>query len=160
MPHRLPADRRATSAVVAVVLLALVTVLAAAAVGAATMTNVPEEPAPMADFRLEVEAATDRIAIRHVSGDVLNVTDLQIRVHVAGEPLARQPPVPFFASRGFRSGPTGPFNPAGGTTWRAGERGTLRLASTNSPGIDSGDRVSVLVLSDRGTVASLRATAR
>jgi flagellin-like protein len=147
------------SPVLGVVLLVLVTVTAAAAVGA-TFASTPAEPTPMTELRLTVDADDDRLALRHVTGDALNVSNLRLRIHVDGEPLAHQPPVPFFAATGFRSGPTGPFNPAGGTSWRAGQRGTLRLASTNSPDIDPGDHVRVQVLADHGTVASLQATAR
>lgn len=149
---------RATSPVVGVVVLALLAVLGVAAVGAA-MPAEPAEPVPVADLELDVDAATDRLTIRHAGGDTLDAANLRLRVRVAGDSLARQPPVPFFAARGFVSGPTGPFNHAGGTTWRAGQRGTVRIASTNRPRPDPGDRVTVTVATDRGVVAELAATA-
>lgn len=148
---------RGSSPGVAVVLLALVTVLAAAAVGAAI--GEPPDPTPVADLRLSVDASADRLTIRHAAGDALDVADLEVRVSVAGEPLAHQPPVPFFAARGFASGPTGPFNPAGGTTWRAGQTATLGLAGTNAPLPDEGDRVTVTVSTDTAALAELEATA-
>lgn len=137
-----------------VLLLALVTLLGAAAVGA-TLPSVPEEPPPSAALRLDADAASDRLTVRHVAGDDLDVADLDVTVTVDGDALAHQPPVPFFAARGFVSGPTGPFNHAGGTTWRAGQRGTLRIASTNDPQLSSGDRVTVTVTTDRDVVAKL-----
>jgi len=149
---------RATSPVLAVAVLALVTVAAAGGVGLALATG-PAEPAPVADLRLAVDASADGVSVRHAGGDTLDVDGLRVRVRIDGQPLDHQPPVPFFAARGFLSGPTGPFNPAGGTTWRAGQRATLRLARTNAPSIDPGDRVTVTVAAERGLVARLTKTA-
>lgn len=149
---------RALSPVVGVVLLAFVTVLGAAAVGAMVPTA-PAEPPPVVDLRVDVDAATDRVTLRHVGGDTLDVADLRLRIRVNGTRLARQPPVPFFAAHGFVSGPTGPFNHAGGTTWRAGQRASLRIASTNRPVPDRGDRVTVIVATERQTIAELTTTA-
>jgi hypothetical protein len=63
--------------------------------------------------------------------------------------------VPFFAARGFRAGPTGPFNAAADPGWTAGEAASLRLASTNAPGISPGDRVVVEVSVEDRRVATL-----
>lgn len=150
---------RASSPVVAVCLLVAVTVLAAAAVGTTLATETPSEPVAVTDLRVSADAATDSVTLRHAGGETLNASSLRVRLRVDGQPLAHQPPVPFFATRGFRSGPTGPFNPAGGTTWRAGQRATLRLASTNSPRLRAGDRVVVTVATDQGIVAELSTTA-
>lgn len=149
---------RALSPVIGVVALVAVTVIGVAAVGAA-VPSAPAEPPPLADLGLEADADSDTVAITHVSGEPLDVADLRLEVTVAGEPLARQPPVPFFAARGFESGPTGPFNHAGGTDWRAGQRGTLTIASTNGPRPEPGDTVTVTVATDRGVIAELSATA-
>jgi hypothetical protein len=88
------------------------------------------------------------------------VRRLAVRVTVAGTPLRHQPPVRFFAARGFRAGPTGPFNAAADPAWTAGETASLRLASTNAPGIDPDDRVVVRVLVDGRRVATLSERAR
>lgn len=149
---------RATSSVVAVVLLALVAVAGVAAVSA-TLPDAPAEPPPLTDLSLEADGTEDTLTIRHVAGDDLDVADLSIRVRVDGDPLAHQPPVPFFAARGFVSGPTGPLNHAGGTTWQAGQTGTLHIASTNSPRPDPGDPISVTVATDHSVVADLQTTA-
>lgn len=149
---------RALSTVVGVVVLALVAVLAATVVGTA-LPRTAAEPTPVVDLRLDVDATANRLTIRHAGGDDLDVTGLRFEVQVGDERLAHQPPVPFFAARGYVSGPTGPFNPAGGTSWRAGQVGTLTLASTNRPLPASGDRVTVTVATDRGVVAELSTTA-
>jgi flagellin-like protein len=153
-----PGMDRGISSVVAVAALIAVTVVAGAAVGSAVSTATVD-PVPRARLSLSVDAGTDRIALAHESGETLSVEDLTLAVRIGGEPLAHQPPVPFFAATGFVSGPTGPFNSAADPRWTAGERATIRLASTNTPTIDPGDRVSVTVRTAAGTVARLETTA-
>lgn len=138
----MPGTDRATSSTVGVALLAFVAVLAAAVVGTATLDAVPETP-PRVTLAAEADAETDRIALTHRGGDALAVARLRVVVRVDGRPLAHQPPVPFFAARGFESGPTGPFNVAADDRWRAGETAAIRLASTNSPQVTAGARIHV-----------------
>ncbi len=149
---------RAVAPVVAACTLVAVTVLLAVSIGTAALAvQPPAEPAP-ASLSLSVDAGSDRIALVHRGGAALNVSRLSVAVTVDSDPLARQPPVPFFAAHGFRSGPTGPFNSAASARWTAGERATLRLASTNEPPIDPGDEVTVRLAREGATVAV--ATAR
>ena len=108
---------------------------------------------------LSVDAEADRLMFVHRAGASVDVTSIVIRVSVAGTPLQHQPAVPFFAARGFRAGPTGPFNVAADPEWTVGERASLRLASTNEPGIDPGDRVVVEVTVDDRRVATLSSRA-
>jgi FlaG/FlaF family flagellin (archaellin) len=115
----------------------------------------PAEPAPRAALRLSVDPATDRIALTHIGGDPLDVRDLRLELAVNGTPLVHQPPVPFFAARGFRSGPTGPFNSGADPRWTPGETASVRLASTNAPAIEPGARVRVTVSVDGQVVARL-----
>ena len=150
---------RASSTAVGVVLLVVVTVSLAGLLATAVDADLATGP-PVARMDLDVTAATDRIALTHRAGDSLDVASLRIRVTVAGEPLAHQPPVPFFAARGFASAPTGPFNSATLGPWTAGETAALELAGTNSPLIDPGDSVRLTVRTDRGLVADLTTTAR
>jgi len=148
---------RAVSSVVGTVALLGVVVVAATAVFAA----VPDtEPAtvPTARLSLTAEAGPDRVALTHEGGDTLAAAALDVTVRVDGEPLAHQPPVPFFAATGFESGPTGPFNSAHGGQWRAGETAAVVLASTNTQ-LDPGDAVAVTVRTDAGVVARLETTA-
>ena len=157
--RRRPTGRRAITPAVGVLLLVALTVVLGAVVGAAALGapgtgEISEERAPVA-LSLSVDAAADRLTLVHRAGGVLDVRHLVVRVSVAGTPLRHQPPVPFFAARGFRAGPTGPFNAAADPGWTAGEAASLRLASTNAPGISPGDRVVVEVSVEDRRVATL-----
>lgn len=149
---------RGIASAVGVALLLVLTVTLAGAVAVALDTDLAEGP-PVARFSLEADAAADRVSIVHETGEPVEPAALAVEIRVAGVPLAEQPPVPFFAAPGFRSGPQGPFNSATDGAWTAGERATLRLASTNHPSIDAGDRVRVVLRTDRGRVATLSARA-
>jgi hypothetical protein len=134
-----------------------VALLVAVAVGGVALAVAPD-PAPRPALALSVDAGSDTLALVHRGGDAVDARALSLRVRVAGRPLRHQPPVPFFAARGFRAGPTGPLNPAADPRWSAGERASLRLAATNAPRPAPGDRVTVTVAVDGRRVA--RATAR
>jgi flagellin-like protein len=150
---------RATSPVVGVALLVALTVLAATAVGTVVFALDPPSPAPTASFSLTVDADSDRIGLTHRGGDTVAVEDVRLSVEIDGEALEHQPPVPFFAAEGFRSGPTGPFNSADAGTWTAGERGTVALATTNSPRPERGDPVTVQIVVGDNVVATVRSVA-
>jgi FlaG/FlaF family flagellin (archaellin) len=144
---------------VGVVVLLAITVTVAGVVATAVDTDLERGP-PAATLELDVDASSDRLALTHRAGEPLRVDQLRVRVWVRGEPLAHQPPVPFFAATGFRSGPEGPFNSATTGPWTAGETATVRLAGTNSPRIRSGDPVRVTLRTDRGLIARLYSVAR
>jgi FlaG/FlaF family flagellin (archaellin) len=150
-------DRRATSPVVGVALLVLVTAILAAGLGAAVLGTVPAEPPPQT--RLSISVDGDRLRVVHQAGDTLDVRRMEVHVAVNGTRLAHQPPVPFFAATGFAGGPTGPFNSASDGAWRAGETAAVELAGTNSPRITEGSRVTVTVATDRGVVTERTTTA-
>jgi hypothetical protein len=140
-----------------ILLVALTVALAAVAGVAVTAVGTTDEVAgdrPVV-LSLSVDPGADRLTFVHRAGASLDARRLALRVRVAGTPLDHQPPVPFFAARGFRAGPTGPFNVAADPDWSAGERASLRLASTNAPGIDPGDRVVVEVSVGDRRVATL-----
>lgn len=137
---------------VAVVLLLAVTVVAAS-VMALALPSLPSDPP--AQRGITVEATDDgRLTLTLVAGDTIDVQDAAVRVSVDGDPLRHQPPVPYFAARGFHGAPTGPFNRAGSDQWRVGESGTLRVASTNAPLPDVGDTITVRILVDGQQVAT------
>lgn len=98
---------------------------------------------------LSASASGDRIELVHRGGDRIDVQRVTVFVRVNGKPLTEQPPIPFFAAEGFRSGPTGPFNSASPHTWRPGECASFRIATTNEPHPACGDRITV-TLSVRG----------
>ncbi|WP_262488559.1 type IV pilin N-terminal domain-containing protein [Halorubrum aquaticum] len=139
-------------------LLVAMTVVLAVGVTAATTIDPPAEPAPTAMVSMEVEG--DRITLTHDGGDPIAVDDLSVRVSVNGEPLARQPPVPFFSAAGFRPGPTGAFNAASDDEWVVGGSASFRIAGTNDPHVAPGDRVEVRLAVRERPVATLEATAR
>lgn len=157
-------DTRAVAPAVGVVLLVGVTVLLAAVVGAfvlsATQSTAPAAAAatPVA-LSLDV-GADGTLVLERGPGPPLDVRDLHLRIRVDGVPLRHQPPIPFFAARGFVSGPTGPFNRVADPTWSVGETATLRVAGSNAPAVEAGDRVVVrVVLRTRGQVVVLEAVA-
>ena len=155
----MPARSRAVSPVVGIVLLIVCTFVLGGVVALSAATA-PAAPPPSARVAVAADAGDDRIALTHRGGDTLDVRDISLEVTVAGEPLDRQPPVPFFSTPGFRPGPTGPFNRAADSAWRAGETASLRIAATNDPAIDPGDRVRVVVYADGGRVVTATTTAR
>ena len=141
--------------VAGVLLLAITVVLAggvaAAALGPSTATVPPSAV-------LSLSATDDRIEIDHRGGDPIDVAAVTVRVSVDGEPLAEQPPVPFFSAAGFRPGPTGPFNSASDDTWRVGETASFRVADTNDPTLEPGRTVTVEITADGRPVATLEAS--
>lgn len=154
MPLR---SRRGVSATISVVLLLAVTVVTAGVVGAMLPTNLGEPP-PRATLSLSADS-DGTLALTHEGGDTLDPQELRVRIAVGGESLRHQPPVPFFAATGFAPGPTGAFNSATGTQWRAGETASLQVAGTNAPAIESGDRVRVRVYAADALLADVTATA-
>ena len=146
---------RAVSPAVGVVLLVLVTVVLAATVGVGAAPDLPGDPPPAAHIDCRADAGTDRVACTHRRGDRLDTRDLRVHVAVDGDPLTYQPPVPFFAARGFRAGPTGPFNPSSDPGWTAGETASFDIAATNDPGLTPGASVRVRLLADGYTVAAV-----
>lgn len=166
--HPFPTDRatasgratgtdRATAPVVGAALLVLCAAALSATVGAAALTASPPEPAPVASFSLAVEG--DTVAVTHRGGAAVDVGALRVVVAVDGARLRRQPPVPFFAARGFASGPTGPFNVASDPVWTAGETASFAVAGTNGPQIAPGATVEVALYADGRRLATLSATA-
>lgn len=150
---------RAVSPVVGTVLLVAVTVACATAVGLGATSFSTPAPPPTAALDLSVDAAADTLTLTHRGGDALDVESLRLHVTVEGDPLLRQPPVPFVGARGFRGAPSGAFNRAAAGEWTAGEESTLRLAGTNAPLPSAGEEVRVRVYDDGTKVAELSATA-
>lgn len=150
---------RAVAPVVGVALLIVVTVVAAAAVGTTVLSAEPREQPQRATLAVTAEASTDRITVRHAGGDALDVHALSLSISVEGEDLAHQPPIPYFAAEGFVGAPTGPFNQDADPRWSAGESASLQIASTNEPTLSSGDRVTVVLATERTVLARVRTLA-
>ncbi|WP_321163597.1 type IV pilin [Halorubrum sp. BV1] len=150
---RRPRSDRGTAPVAGILLLAITVVLAGGVVAAAM--DAPPEPAPTAMVSLSV--TDDTVTFIHRGGDPLDVTELTVRVRVDGEPLARQPSLPFFSAAGFRPGPSGAFNTAGENVLQAGDTASFRVAGTNRPTLEAGRTVAVELSVDGRPVASLEA---
>lgn len=150
-----PADR-GIAPVAGVLLLAIVVVLGGGVATVAFAVDAPAEPAPTA--MLSLSATGDQVAVDHRGGDAIDVAAATVRVRVDGDPLDRQPPVPFFSAVGFRSGPDGPFNAASDNVWRVGETASFRVAGTNDPTLSPGGTVTVTIAVDGRTVATLETT--
>ncbi len=142
---------RASAPVVGVVVLVSLTVLLSATVLAGLPDSTSASP-PTASLSLTVDGSADRIELTHRGGDELDVSEMDVRISVDGNALTHQPPVPFFAADGFKSGPDGAFNNASSNTFSAGERTTLTLASTNHPQLDAGVDVSVQITTHNSVV--------
>ncbi|MWG34644.1 type IV pilin [Halomarina oriensis] len=154
-------DRRALTPVVGVLLLVAITVVLVGVLSATLVAGVGTtdlSPPATASMDCSADAEADRLTLTHRGGETLTPATLRVRVSVNGVPLARQPPVPFFASEGFESGPTGPFNSAWSRRWTAGTSASLALAGTN-PRLDAGDVVRVRLWHDASLVADCPATA-
>lgn len=156
-----PADAsrsdRAFAPIAAVCLLLLVTVLGGGFAAIVTGAADPIDPAPTAALSVTVEGAA--VTVENRGGDALDVPALRIRVRVDGDPLAEQPPVPFFSASGFEPGPTGAFNSAGTTTLAPGGRATFVIAGTNDPVPTPGATVEVRIDDGSTPVARLSTTA-
>ena len=148
---------RAVSPVVAVVLLLLITVVGTAGVASVAMGMDATQRADGTDPTLAASAvaADQRITLVHRGGDALDLRNCSLVISIDGEPLAHQPPVPYFAAEGFRGTPTGAFNVGGDPVLDPGERASLQLASTNSPQLAAGDRVTVRIRRQGRLVASI-----
>jgi len=146
-------DRAVTTGPPVGVVVALVLGTAVAAVGLGAM---PATPA-VAGATLSVDGS--RLTLTHRAGEPVDVRRLDVVVRVDGTPLRHQPPIPFFATRGFESGPTGPFNAAADPTWDVGERASLRVATTNRPALVAGARVTIELRYDGRRLTTLSATA-
>jgi flagellin-like protein len=138
---------RAVSPVIGVVLLIAVTLVAAAVLGVTVFGIAQTDPPPQATFTLDADSATQTITLTHRGGTALDPESLRLRVSVDGEPIAHQPPIPFFASEGFMSGPTGPFNSADEGKWITGQSASVQLASTNTQ-FHAGSLISVRLYVD------------
>jgi FlaG/FlaF family flagellin (archaellin) len=141
------------------VVLVLVTFALAAVVSGAVLAGghagVSGDLSPRASLSLSVDG--DTLTLTHRGGDALDVTALRLVVTVDGDPLTHQPPVPFFSTRGFDPGPTGPFNSAADPEWTAGETASVGVAGTNQPALAAGETVTVRVYVDDALVAEASA---
>ena len=150
---------RSVTPVVATILLTLLVVALAATVVLGVGSIDGPDRSPTAALELSADSTDNEIRLIHVGGDPIDVETVELTIRIEDEPLSIQPTVPFFQIDGFLPGPTGPFNEQASSTWREGESASLRIANTNDPLIDPGDRVSVTIEVDGSLVASLETRA-
>lgn len=125
--------------------------------GAGTGTGTGTGVRTGASFSVTADAAGD-VTLVHRGGNSLDPAEIGLYVRIGGEPLERQPPVPFFSAQGFESAPTGAFNSATTGEWSAGEAASFRIAGTNDPTLRSGETVSVRVSVGGQSVAVVETT--
>ncbi|GAB3023849.1 hypothetical protein GCM10025298_09710 [Natronobiforma cellulositropha] len=156
---------RGVSPVVGTLILLVLTICLAgivvAMLGVASTDSLERTPHPPVAFDLTVDATDEgTIELEHRAGEAVDVRDLTVFVTVEGEPLAEQPPVPFFSEDGFDGGPEGPFNERADPHWTVGERASVSLAGTNDPTIGAGDTIVVTLTLEGQTIARLETAAR
>lgn len=149
--------RASTAALGGIMLLGLVVVLAASL--GIVLVDVGETAGPTAPVALDLVVTGDTFRFTHEHGEPLDVRTLTMTVEVDGEPLAEQPPIPFFSAAGFSPGPTGPFNTAADPEWNVGETASFTVAGTNAPEINPGSTISVRLHRDGMTVLTVETTA-
>jgi flagellin-like protein len=151
---------RGISPVVGVVLMTVCVVALAGVVGAMALGYDPVRPASAVVVTGTVDAATNELVFTLERGGPLDVRELSITIEVDGEPLEKQPPVPFVGAPGF-STPSGPFNASADPTWERGETATLRIATTtNGPLPESDSRVTVRLYERDLPVATVETVTR
>lgn len=155
----LAGSSRAVSPVLGTVLLIALCVCLAAVVAGSVATLEPTDPPTDRAFELSADADRGELALTLLAGEPIDADELSVTVEVDGQPLDEQPPVPFVGATGFFETPIGPFNAEADSRWRAGERAGFRLAATNGPEMEAGDRVSVRVVLEGRTIATVEAIA-
>ena len=159
MTHSFRRSTRGSTVLVGSVLLVGLVVVLAAGVGVAALDAAESSPDPIRPTMFSVSVSGETVTLTHEGGAPLDVRTIRIRVAVGGDALAYQPPVPFFSARGFRPGPTGPFNTAANARWTAGESASFAVAATNDPTLTAGEHVVVRIYDGETPLAVLRTVA-
>lgn len=149
---------RALSPVVGVALLAACVVCLCTVVGTMALAYEPLDPASRVVVAATVDAESNEITLTLERGGPLDVRELSLLVEIDGEPLERQPPVPFVGATGF-STPSGPFNAAAEPRWERGETAVLPIAGTNDPLPETGSAVTVRLFENDLPIAVVETTA-
>ena len=138
---------RAASTIPATVLLILLTLTLGVGI-AATSQQVHaagNEPCQATPIAVAFTADGPVLHVTHLAGPPLSLDNATTTITVDGEPLRYQPPLPFFAARGFQAAPTGPFNSGSDGMFSVGEHASMRIAQTNHPRPDRGSAVRLVV---------------
>lgn len=147
--RRRPTGRRAVTPAIGTLLLIAMVVVFAASIGT-VFADASEVPEPSSPTVIDLAVEGDTLTFTHTHGEPLDVRALTLEIRVDGEPLEKQPPVPFVGAAGFGGAPSGPFNSASSGPWRAGETGSFSVAGTNAPTIEPGSTVEARFYTDEG----------
>lgn len=140
---------RGIAPVLRVALLALVVVaLAGVTIALVPMSSDAEVTTLDVSLTADPDPYGGTLTLRHEGGDPVDLEAITVRVFVDGDPLSKQPKVPYFSHPGFISGGTGPFSISTDDVWSPGERGSITIASTNDPTIEPSARVTIRILHD------------
>lgn len=148
---------RAASTIPATVLLIAVTIALAVGLAAASGEVHAMGDAACQHQPTAVAFAVDgpQLRLTHLAGPPIALTDAVATITVDGTPLRHQPPLPFFAARGFRAAPTGAFNSGSDGILTVGAQATLQIAATNHPLPPPGARVRLLLRADGCTLVDV-----
>jgi flagellin-like protein len=145
---------RGASTVPATVLLIAVTIALAGGLAAASGQVHALGDAACTDAPVAVALAVDgpQLRLTHLAGPPIPLADTVATITVDGRPLRYQPPLPFFAARGFHAAPTGAFNSGSDGILSVGSQARLRIAGTNDPLPQRGATVRLVLRADGCTV--------
>lgn len=149
---------RGVSPVVGTLLLVALVVCFAAIIAVAFGSMPIVSSGPDAAFLMGVSAEGE-IELNHVAGDSIDVAELSMTISVGGESLEYPLEIPFNGNEGFSGAASGPFHPDSSSNWTTGENASAKVAGTNDPEIESGDRVTVTLAVDGETIAREEAQA-
>lgn len=141
-------------------MLAVVTTLGG--VVAAVVPAMADEPVN-AQAAIDIETEQDEddwvLAFIHTGGEPLDLEDVELVISVNGIALEHQPAIGQLNQRGFKNGPTGPFNPSTPDRWHVGERASLTFLSSNDPTIAAGDTIEAQFYLDGQLITETSTTA-
>ena len=140
---------RAASSIPATVLLILLTLALGMGIAAGSQQVHAAGNDPCRAPPIAVAFAVDGpvLHLRHLAGTPLALDDATVTITIDDEPLRHQPPLPFFAARGFQSAPTGAFNSGSDGTLSVGDDASMQIAQTNHPWPERGSSVRLTVRS-------------
>ncbi len=149
---------RGTSPVVAVALLVGITVVLAAVLATTTfeLGAIPDVDEPIV---LDATASSNgEIVLVHSGGPTIDVSDVELRIMVDGEPLKYQPSAPFKSMKGFKGWPSGPLNSATDQQWEPGETTRFVVAGSNEPDMLPGADIVIRLLKNGLPIARAEVT--
>ncbi len=122
---------RGVAPVIGVILLIALVAMLGGVVAALVPGSLDDHSTTTVSIDMEVDAGENEFTFFHRGGDTINVTDLDVRITIDGDPITHQPDLGPGSRKGLPSMPTGVFNPSTENDWSTGESGSLVLAKSN-----------------------------